>query len=185
MCHSLLSIFYRVASVLLLWGLLIFPLMSGAKTPANQQMIKDITFQDMQNKTHRLAEYRGKWLFINFWAAYCSICRKEIPTLIRFQHHNRGRVQVLGMNYGGETRQKVAEAMRRYRFNYPIIPDQASISRYFTDITGTPTTVVISPQGWVVAKLIGRQSYQELMTYVPSQTDSDRQRIWDGDSSAN
>lgn len=175
--------FHHVIAIFLLFISLSIPFVSLGGTPIKNQIIKDVFFKDINNKTHHLAEYRGKWLFINFWAGYCAICKKEIPTLIRFQQHNKNKVTLLGINYGGETRQKIISAMRQYRFNYAIVPDQPSISRYFNDVVGTPTTIIISPQGRVIAKAVGRQSYQELMTYISSQKNKETKRIWDMDSS--
>ncbi len=185
MPHSSILKLYHVTVIFLLLVLLSLPVITLGATPTKNQMIKDIVFKDINNKTHHLAEYRGKWLFINFWAGYCPICNKEIPTLMRFQHHNKNKVTVLGINYGGETKQKIMASIRQHRFNYSIVPDQASISRYFNDIAGTPTTIIISPQGRVIAKAVGQQSYQELAAYINSQQNSDRERIWDLNQSNN
>ena len=176
--------FRHAVGAFFLLSLLLTSFISQAKTPPEKSMIKNIVFNDINNKRHHLAEYRGKWLFINFWAGYCPICKKEIPTLIRFQHHNRNKVTVLGINYGGETRQKIIASMKQHRFNYIIVPDQVSISRYFNDVVGTPTTIIISPQGRVVAKAVGQQSYQELVAYIKSQKGEVRKRIWDIDGSS-
>lgn len=177
--------FYHATRTFLLLSLLLTSFTAQAKTPPEQSMIRDIVFKDMNNKRHHLAEYRGKWLFINFWAGYCPICKKEIPTLIRFQQRNRNKVTILGINYGGETRQKILAAMKRHHFNYAIIPDQRSISRYFNDVVGTPTTIIISPQGRLIAKAVGQQSYQELTAYIRSHKGEARKRIWDIDGSNN
>ena len=184
MSHFSILRFYHVSVFFLLLGLLSLPTIIGA-TPTKNQMIKDIVFRDINNTTHDLAEYRGKWLFINFWAGYCRICNKEIPTLIRFQQHNKNKVTLLGINYGAETRQEIMASIRRYHFNYSIVPDQASISRYFNDIPGTPTTIIVSPQGRIIAKAVGRESYQELESYLDTQQHTDKEEIWDFSQSNN
>jgi thiol-disulfide isomerase/thioredoxin len=177
--------FYHAVRIFFLLSLLFTSFISQAKTPPEQSMIRDIVFNDINNKRHHFAEYRGKWLFINFWAGYCSICKKEIPTLIRFQQRNKNKVTVLGINYGGETRQKIVAAMKQHHFNYTIIPDQRSISRYFDDVVGTPTTIIISPQGLLIAKAVGQQSYQELTAYISSHDAETRKKIWDISESNN
>ena len=184
MSHFSILRFYRISAFFLLLGLLSLSVNLEA-SPMKNQMIKDIVFKDINNKTHHLAEYRGKWLFINFWAGYCRICNKEIPTLIRFQQHNRNKVTVLGINYGAETRQQIMAAIRRYRFNYSIVPDQASISGYFKDIPGTPTTIIVSPQGRIITKAVGRESYQELTSYLDTQEHTTKEEIWNVNESNN
>jgi thiol-disulfide isomerase/thioredoxin len=163
---------------LLSW--LIMSFTAQAKTPAENQVIADIAFKDLKGNRHHLSDYRGKWLFLNFWAGYCPICQKEAQTLIRFQQQNRNNVTVLGINYGNESKQQISAAVKRNQYDYLIIPDQASISRVFNDVVGTPTTIVISPQGRLIAKAIGRQSYQELTNYIShAQGKKDNPRIWD------
>lgn len=170
--------FYALILFLLSW--LIISFSAQAKTSVEKQIIEDIAFKDLQGDNHHFSDYRGKWLFLNFWAGYCAICQKEAPTLIHFQQKNRSNVTLLGINYGNESKQQITAAIHRNQYNYLIIPDQASISRLFNDVIGTPTTIIISPQGRLIAKAIGRQSYQELTDYIShSQSSDDRVRVWD------
>ena len=177
--NSALPARFYTLTLFLLSGL-IMSFSVQAKTSAEKQIIEDIAFKDLQGDNHHFSDYRGKWLFLNFWAGYCSICQKEAPTLIRFQQQNRSNVTVLGINYGNESKQQITAATNRNQYNYLIIPDQASISRMFNDVVGTPTTIVISPQGRLIAKAIGRQSYQELTDYIGHiQNSDDKTRVWD------
>ncbi|MCK5902610.1 MAG: TlpA family protein disulfide reductase [Cocleimonas sp.] len=152
--------------VILLLFVLILPLSSSAKTPLVGQAIPNLRFIDMKERIHYLSEYRGKWLFINFWASYCSICEQEIPTLIRFQQLNKAKVALLGVNFSAESLDAVKVAMHRHRFNYPIVPDQTLLSKTFNDIFATPTTLVISPTGHLVEKVIGRLTLEELNAFI-------------------
>ncbi|MCK5810995.1 MAG: TlpA family protein disulfide reductase [Cocleimonas sp.] len=175
--------FHRMAATLLFISLVTLSLTAQAKPLAENAVVPNITFTDINGDKHRLSEYRGKWLFLNFWAGYCPICQKEAPTLIRFQQNNKDKVTLLGINYGAESVQKIKEAMKRNQYNYLIVPDQSSITKIFSDVVGTPTTFIISPQGWLIKKAVGQQSYQELSAYFSVYKKRERQRIWDDDQS--
>ena len=47
----------------------------------------DFTLTDMDDETHRLADYRGKVILLNFWATWCPPCRREMPSMERL-HQN-------------------------------------------------------------------------------------------------
>ena len=176
---------HRVVASILFISSIAFSLTTPAKPLAENEIIPNISFNDINGDKHQLSEYRGKWLFLNFWAGYCFICQKEAPTLIRFQQNNKNNVTVLGINYGGESKQTIKQAMKRNKYNYLIVPDQSSISKIFSDVVGTPTTFIISPQGRLIKKAVGQQSYQELSAYFTVYERSGRARIWDIDRSEN
>lgn len=177
---------YRITATLLFISLLVFSLTAQAKPIAENEIIPNITFNDINGDKHHLSEYRGKWLFLNFWAGYCPICLKEAPTLIRFQQNNKDNVTVLGINYGGESKPKIKEAMKRNKYNYLIVPNQGSITKIFSDVVATPTTIIISPQGRLIKKAVGQQSYQELSAYFSVyKKKTNGARIWDIDQSNN
>lgn len=177
--NTLLRPHHKLAIIIFLLSLVLSPLTAVAESPVKNQIVADIHFKDIKNKAHHLTEYRGKWLFINFWAGYCEICREEIPTLIRFQQSNKDKVTLLGVNYGGETHQEIKTAMARYRFNYDIIPGQDSISRIFNDVVATPTTIIISPEGRMIAKAIGEQSTEELNAFISNYKSEEPRWAWD------
>lgn len=165
----------KLHSLLLLCAFLVSPTALLAQELRENQMVRDVYFKDIQKQTHHLKEYRGKWVFVNYWAGYCVICAKEIPTLIRFQKENPDNVVVLGVNYGAETDQVIKADMKRLRFNYPIIPGQPNILNNFGKVVGTPTTVIISPEGKMVKKVVGRQTLEELYSHIkPTNT-----HFWD------
>ena len=177
--NTLLRPSHSLTLIIFLLTFMLIPLASRAELPLKNQVVTDIYFKDIKNREHHLAEYRGKWLFLNFWAGYCEICREEIPTLIRFQQSNKDKVTILGVNYGGETHQEIKAAIARYKFNYDIIPGQSSISRLFSDVVATPTTIVISPDGRMIAKAIGQQSPEELLSFIRNYKKEEPRWAWD------
>lgn len=111
-------------------------------------MAHDFTFQDIQGKTQRLVDYRGKWVLVNFWATWCPPCQEETPDLIELHKaHKNSDLVVIGIALDS-TRAAVAEFVSKYAIPYPII-----FSSYTTAETevGTvdalPTSYLYDPSG--------------------------------------
>src|SRR5450755_4391548 len=62
---------------------------AGAATPA-------FDLVDTQGAHHRLADYRGRWVVLNFWATWCVPCIEEIPAIAQY-HRAHGDVVVIGV----------------------------------------------------------------------------------------
>ena len=103
-----------------------------------------------------LAEKRGQWVVVNFWATWCAPCLKEIPDLNALDA-KRGDLQVIGLAY-----EEIApEAMRAFydekvRPEYPVaIVDVYNPPADFDTPRGLPFTVLVDPDGRVAHKFLG------------------------------
>jgi thiol-disulfide isomerase/thioredoxin len=71
---------------------------SGGPTPP-------LELQDLDGVAHRLADYRGKTVLVNFWATWCAPCREEMPSIERLRRSLEGRpFAVLAVNVGESAR---------------------------------------------------------------------------------
>lgn len=130
-----------------------------AHTPADYKRVElqigsevpDFTFTDFDNKKHKLSEFRGKYVLLDFWAAWCPPCRRELPyqkaAYSRFQA--RG-FEILGMNNDDDPA-VVKGWLKRNGLTWP----QATMNsireleiRYRIQLF--PTSLLIDPEGKVV-----------------------------------
>jgi cytochrome c biogenesis protein CcmG/thiol:disulfide interchange protein DsbE len=100
--------------------------------------------------TASIADYRGEWVLVNFWASWCTPCKDESPVLQGFYERNRGRgLVVLGI----ATRDLTYDALAFVRglgLTYPQVRDPDADSPLAEEkfgATGLPESYLINPRG--------------------------------------
>jgi thiol-disulfide isomerase/thioredoxin len=117
--------------------------------------IPEAVLLDADDGEHSLAEYRGKWVVLNFWATWCAPCRHEMPSLDRLQAAMPDLAVVpvaTGRNAVEGIKRFFEEAEIK---SLPILRDPKSQLARGMAVMGLPVTVILNPEGQEVARLIG------------------------------
>jgi cytochrome c biogenesis protein CcmG/thiol:disulfide interchange protein DsbE len=140
-----------VLAVVAVLGLLVFGLLSKGSSgvavgdPAPAAALPNLTGSGSES----LADYRGRWVLVNFWASWCVPCRQEAPELERFQQRHGGpKFTVLGIDsrdLSGDGRSFV----RRYHLSYPQLRDGDGDTAHAFGTTGVPENFLVDPAGKV------------------------------------
>jgi cytochrome c biogenesis protein CcmG, thiol:disulfide interchange protein DsbE len=97
-----------------------------------------------------IADYRGEWVLVNFWASWCVPCRDESPALQRFyDRHRDDGVVVLGIDTQ-DLSGDALEFVRELDLTYPQLRDPDADSPLSEDefgATGLPESYLIDPRG--------------------------------------
>ncbi|MBB1490698.1 TlpA family protein disulfide reductase [Paracoccus sp. MC1854] len=119
--------------------------------------VPDVEFTDLDGGTHRLADWQGKVVLLNFWATWCAPCREEMPSLDALQKAKGGEdFEVVTVASGRNT----AAAIHRFFeesgvTDLPTLTDpQMRLARAF-GVMAMPVTVLIDAEGREVARMSG------------------------------
>lgn len=140
----------------------------------NDQTAPDVTFKTLDNTSVKLSDLHGQPVIVTFWASDCRACMEEIPHLIKLfdDYKDRGlRIFAVAMYY--DIPSHVVSLREIYRLPYEIVLDlTGQYSQAFGDIKLTPTTFLISPEGRIVIKKVGKfemKTMQEALDRLLSQ----------------
>jgi thiol-disulfide isomerase/thioredoxin len=118
--------------------------------------LPDAALPDSSGAVHRLSEYRGHPLVLNFWATWCEPCRREIP-LLQALHQKKGdRVQIVGVAV--DFQKDVLPYARAKGITYPLLMGEkgglAAVTAFGMD-TAFPFTIFADSRGDIVAVKVG------------------------------
>jgi thiol-disulfide isomerase/thioredoxin len=142
-------------------------MISFSPVPALRQEVRrpEFTLKDLNGRTIRLSDYRGKVVLINFWATWCPPCRAEMPDLIRLQRvHGKEGLRIIGVTYPPEIEASVRRFASSLKVNYPIVLGTREIKDRFSSDENLPLTIVINRDGQVVEVISGillREEFDE------------------------
>lgn len=123
---------------------------------------KDFTLIDQYGNSHTLSEYKGKTVFLNFWATWCPPCREEMPyinELYKEYGENKEDVIILGIaapKVGREgSKQEIINFLNNNKYEFPVVMDESGefLNKYA--ISAFPTTFIINSDGEIVKKVPG------------------------------
>jgi len=141
--------------------------------PAFAQSIKaiDFEFTDINGKSIRLAELRGKWVLVNFWAPWCPLCWVEVPTLTQLNKRRDFVVIGVGLDYGPDENVVRETAERKKLDFYAIVAGGSrrnpnSPFRQVGPVDFYPTSYLYDPNGEIVMFIPGQVHLNKVVAFI-------------------
>ena len=141
----------------------------------------DFTLKDQYGNTHTLSDYKGKTVFLNFWATWCSPCRAEMPDIQKlyeeFQQEEEDIV-ILGVAAPNLGREKSEEGIKGFLeengYTYPVVMDTEAEAFQAYGINSFPTTFMIDKDGNVFGYIPGQLSEETMRDIIGQTVDGKR-----------
>ena len=146
-----------------------------ALTPAP---LADLELTDQFGNVHRLEDYKGRVVFLNFWATWCGPCRNEMPDIQKLYEEyaaqcDEAEVVILGVagpGIGQEgSAEDIAAFMEENGYTYPVLMDESSEMFMQYGISAFPTTFMIDKDGNVYGYVPGQMT-EDIMRSIIDQT---------------
>ena len=121
----------------------------GSRPPAAGMPASEFSLTDLDGKSHKLEQYRGKVVLLNFWATWCKPCTTEMPAMqtVYDELREKGFV-VLAVNEL-EDEGKVREHIVAYKHTFPVLLDRENKVANQYGVFGLPVSVFIDQNGVV------------------------------------
>lgn len=138
------------------------PELAGLRSDGSRWQLLDVT-----GKPVRLADHRGRGVWINFFASWCGPCQSETPTLRTMDQEFRSRgLDLIGISVQESDNSDVAAYARTYDLGYTIAADLSADVFHLYGVYALPTQVFIDPTGIVRAVVNGPLDPAQATAYI-------------------
>ena len=121
----------------------------------------EFVLMDTEGNRHRLSDYRGRPVIINFWTTWCPPCREEIPSMNRAWHIlEQEDIAMLAINMG-EDEDTIFIFHADYPADFPILMDRSGEVIAQWPVKGLPTTYIVAPDGTIAYRAIGSREWDD------------------------
>lgn len=133
----------------------------GAKAP-------DFELVDLNGEKHRLKDYEGQGVLLNFWGTWCEPCEREFPAMTRqYELMKHDGVQIIAVNFA-QSQFEVSKYVKNMGMTFPVAIDKTKSVFTAYNIDPLPTSIFIDPQGKVERIVTGEMKEAQIASYMES-----------------
>ncbi len=118
---------------------------------------------DINGKTINLESFRGKYVFIDFWAGWCRPCREENPVLRKVYQKFGGKdFEIVSISLD-RSEEDWKKAVKEDGLNWTLLHDSIGDIAQLYNVQSIPNTLLLNPNGEIVEKQIRGQELMEIL----------------------
>jgi len=128
---------------------------AGLRLLSSKVSPRDFTLSVLEGETKSLGSYKGKVVFLNFWATWCGPCRLEMPSMEAvYKKFNDKGLEILAVNCA-EDKTTVSSYMKSEGYTFPALLDLDGRVSSNYGVQSIPTTFLIDRDGMIILRLVG------------------------------
>lgn len=122
----------------------------------------DFVLTDLEGNKHKLSDYKGQGVFLNFWGTWCPPCEKEMPYMdSQYEVYKDQGIEMLAVNIA-QSEFEVQTFVDRYGLGFPVVIDTTKSVRNAYSVRQLPATILVSPEGKVTEITTGELTEQRI-----------------------
>jgi thiol-disulfide isomerase/thioredoxin len=134
---------------------------TNIKPIKDKRKVPNITLDSLKGGKVELKSFKGKVIFLNFWATWCGPCKEEMPSMEALQQQFKDKdflFLTISVDYEGA--KPVRDFIEKQRYTFPVLIDQKGETLDLFDVKGIPTTFIIDKQATMIGIAIGPQNWK-------------------------
>lgn len=134
---------------------------------SNTAKAPEFKLKDQYEVVHSLESYKGKVIFLNFWATWCPPCKKEMPDIENiYKEYGKNKKDVVILGVNSEKTKDIKKFLDENNYTFPTVIDENSevMRKYF--IQAFPTSFVIDKEGNVYGYVMGGLTGEQIKQVI-------------------
>lgn len=128
----------------------------------------DFEVVDLEGNIHRLSDYKGQGVVLNFWGTWCEPCKREFPAIERqYKAFEEQGVHVLALNIA-QSNLEVKNYVKNMGMTFPVAIDKTKSVMTAYNVTILPATILINSDGKVEQIITGEMSESQIVAHMES-----------------